>query len=132
MFARAKFGGKLVWIGSQTCLPQLMTMVDTGNHLIWQPSAREGVPSTLLGVPFLLNDQSPVLGTEGDLILVDLDYYLIKDGSGISISASEHPLFTQNRTIIKAFWNVDGQPWLTTPLLARDGVSTVSPFVVLD
>ncbi|MDD4780352.1 MAG: phage major capsid protein [Tissierellia bacterium] len=132
MFARAKFGGKLVWIGSQTCLPQLMTMVDAGNNLVWQPNAREGAPGTLLGIPFLLNDQSPVLGSEGDLILVDLNYYLIKDGSGISISMSEHPLFTQNRTIIKAFWNVDGQPWLTTPLLARDGVSTVSPFVVLD
>jgi HK97 family phage major capsid protein len=132
MYAAAKFGGRLTWIGSQTCLPQLMSMVDTGNNLIWQPNAREGAPGTLLGIPFLLNDQSPVLGSEGDLILVDLDYYLIKDGSGISISMSEHPLFTQNRTIIKAFWNVDGQPWLTTPLLQRDGVSQVSPFVVLD
>ena len=131
MFARAKFGGKLVWIGSQTLLPQLMTMVDAGNNLVWQPNAREGAPGTLLGIPFQLNDQSPVLGSEGDLILVDLTYYLIKDGSGISISMSEHPLFTQNRTIIKAFWNVDGQPWLSTPLLARDGVSTVSPFVAL-
>jgi HK97 family phage major capsid protein len=132
MFARAKFGGQLAWIGSQTVLPQLMRMVDAGNNLVWQPNAREGAPGTLLGIPFLLNDQSPILGAEGDLILVDLNYYLIKDGSGISISMSEHPLFTQNRTIIKAFWNVDGQPWLSTPLLARDGVSTVSPFVVLD
>lgn len=131
MFARAKFGGQLAWIGSQTVLPQLMSMVDAGSNLVWQPNAREGAPGTLIGIPFLLNDQSPILGREGDLILVDLDYYLIKDGSGISISMSEHPLFTQNRTIIKAFWNVDGQPWLSTPLLARDGVSTVSPFVVL-
>ena len=131
MYARAKFGGQLTWIGSQTVLPQLMRMADVGNNLVWQPNAREGAPGTLLGIPFLLNDQSPILGAEGDLILVDLNYYLIKDGSGISISMSEHPLFTQNRTIIKAFWNVDGQPWLSTPLLARDGVSTVSPFVVL-
>jgi len=131
MYARAKFGGQLTWIGSQTVLPQLMRMADAGNNLVWQPNAREGAPGTLIGIPFLLNDQSPILGAEGDLILVDLNYYLIKDGSGISISMSEHPLFTQNRTIIKAFWNVDGQPWLSTPLLARDGVSTVSPFVVL-
>ena len=131
MYARAKFGGQLAWIGSQTVLPQLMRMVDAGNNLVWQSNAREGAPGTLLGIPFLLNDQSPILGAEGDLILVDLNYYLIKDGSGISLSMSEHPLFTQNRTIIKAFWNVDGQPWLSTPLLARDGVSTVSPFVVL-
>ncbi len=131
MFARAKFGGRLAWIGSQTCLPQLMTMVDAGNNLVWQPNAREGAPGTLLGIPFLLNDQSPILGSTGDLALVDLDYYLIKNGSGIAIAMSEHPQFTRNRTIIKAFWNVDGQPWLNTPLLQRDRVSTVSPFVVL-
>lgn len=131
MFARAKFGGRLVWIGSQTTLPQLMTMVDAGGNLIWQPNAREGAPGALLGIPFLMNDQSPILGFEGDLALVDLDYYMIKNGSGIAIDMSNHPLFTQNRTIIKAFWNVDGQPWLTTPMLQRDGVSTVSPFVVL-
>jgi HK97 family phage major capsid protein len=131
MYSMAKFGGSLVWVASQTCLPQLMTMVDAGNNLIWQPSAREGAPGTLLGFPLLINDQSPALGTQGDLVLIDLDYYLVKDGSGISVQASEHPLFTSNRTIIKAFWNVDGQPWLTSPLLQRDGVTQVSPFVVL-
>jgi len=131
MYAQAKFGGPMVWVGSQTILPQLMAMQDPANHLIWQPSAREGAPGALLGIPLIINDQSPVLGAEGDLVLVDLNYYLIKDGSGISVQASEHPLFTSNRTIIKAFWNVDGQPWLNSPMLQRDGVSQVSPFVVL-
>jgi HK97 family phage major capsid protein len=131
MYARMKMGGRFAWIASQTCLPQLMTMADVGNNLVWQPNARDGAPGTLLGIPVLINDQSPILGVQGDLALVDLDYYLIKDGSGISISMSEHPRFTRNQTIIRAFWNVDGQPWLTTPLLQRDGVSTVSPFVVL-
>lgn len=132
MYAAAKFGGRMVWIASQTCLPQLMTMVAAAtNNLVWQPNAREGAPGTLLGIPVLLNDQSPTLGNLGDLALVDLDYYLIKNGSGIAIAMSEHPRFTRNQTIIKAFWNVDGQPWLNTPLLQRDGVSQVSPFVVL-
>jgi len=31
----------------------------------------------------------------------------------------------------KATWNVDGQPWLTTPILRADG-TTCSPFVVLE
>lgn len=132
MYARAKFGGRLAWVTSQTCLPQLMTMVAPAtNTLVWQPNAREGAPGMLLGISVLLNDQSPILGNLGDLALVDLDYYLIKNGSGIAIAMSEHPRFTRNQTIIKAFWNVDGQPWLNTPLLQRDGVSTVSPFVVL-
>ena len=132
MYARLKMSGKGAWICTQTALPQLMTLVDGGGRLIWQPNARDGAPGTLLGLPVYINDQSPILGAQGDLSLVDLDYYLIKDGSGISISMSEHPRFTRNQTIIKAFWNVDGQPWLTTPLLQRDGVSTVSPFVVLN
>ena len=133
MYSQAKFGGKLCFIASQTTLPQLMTLADPGaaGTLIWQPNAREGAPGTLLGIPVLLNDQSPVLGTQGDLSLVDLDYYLIKDGSGIAIAMSEHVRFRENQICIKVFWNVDGQPWLTTPLLQRDGVSQVSPFVVL-
>ena len=131
MYARAKFGGPLVWIASQTTLPQLMRMVDTGNNLVWQPNAREGAPGTLLGIPVLINERNPVLGAQGDLMLVDPNYYLIKDGSGIYISASEHVQFLNNKTVIKAFWNVDGQPWLSSALLLEDGVSTVSPFVVL-
>jgi HK97 family phage major capsid protein len=131
MFARFKMGGRGAWIVSQTCLPQLMTLQDAAGNVQWQPNARENAPGTLFGMPVYINDQAPILGVNGDIALVDLDYYLIKDGSGISISMSEHPRFTRNQTIIKAFWNVDGQPWLTTPLLQRDGVSTVSPFVAL-
>ncbi len=131
MYSSVLFGGPLVWIANQTTLPQLMTMVDAAGNLIWQPNAREGAPGTLLGIPVLLNERSPSLGTEGDLILADLSYYLIKDGSGIFVDASPHLRFLQNQTVIKAFWNVDGQPWLTTPLLQEDGVTQVSPFVAL-
>lgn len=130
MFSRT-MGSRFAWLASKTALPQLMTMTDNAGHLIWQPNAREGTPGTLLGYPVMLSDQVPTLGNEGDLTLVDLTYYLIKDGFGIAIAMSPHVYFNQNKTVIKAFWNVDGQPWLNTPLLLRDGVTTVSPFVVL-
>jgi len=133
MYAAVKFGGRLAWIASPTTLPQLLTVADPGaaGTLIWQPNAREGAPGTLMGLPLIINERSPILGAQGDLMLVDLSYYMIKDGSPLTVAMSEHPQFTRNRTIIKAFWNVDGQPWLTTPLLLEDGVSQVSPFVVL-
>jgi len=132
MFAAALMGGgRQIWIGSQTILPQLMNMASPLGQLVWQPSAREGMPMSLLGIPLVLNARSPVLGAQGDLILADLNYYLIKDGSPLAIAASEHPRFTRNQTIIKGFWNVDGQPWLNGPLLLEDGVTQVSPFVVL-
>jgi HK97 family phage major capsid protein len=132
MFAKFKTGGKAVFIASRTILPKLMVMKDEGNNLIWQPNAREGAPGTLLGIPVIFNDQAPVLGSSGDLLLVDLSYYLIKDGSGLSMSMSEHVRFRDNQTCIKVFWNVDGRSWLNTPLLQRDGVTQISPFVSLD
>jgi HK97 family phage major capsid protein len=131
MYSQVMMGGPLVWIGSPTTLPQLTTMVDAAGGLIWQPNAREGAPGTIMGFPFLINQRSPVLGAVGDLMLADLSYYLIKDGSGPYIDMSPHVRFLQNQTAIKAFWNVDGQPWLTGPMTLEDGVTQTSPFVAL-
>ena len=131
MYAKARFGGSLAWIASQSILPQLMRLKGGDNADIWQPSARAGDPQTLYGLPLLWNERSVQLGTKGDLMLVDLNYYLIKDGSGPFVAASPHVHFTTNKTVIKAFWNVDGQPWLTAPI-TQEGGYVVSPFVALD
>jgi HK97 family phage major capsid protein len=122
----------LVWIGNPTTLPSLMTMASVLGQLIWMPSARDGVPPNLLGIPFLENQRQPVLGTAGDLMLVNLGYYVIKDGYGLAIEASPHLLWRENKTIVRAVWNVDGEPSLATPLLLEDGVTQQSPFVVLN
>jgi HK97 family phage major capsid protein len=121
----------LVWIGNPTTLPSLMTMASPLGQLIWQPSAREGIPAALFGIAFVENQRQPVLGTAGDLMLVNLSYYLVKDGYGLAIEASPHLLWRENKTIVRAVWNVDGQPSLNSPLLLEDGVTQQSPFVVL-
>jgi len=130
MYARMKQGGAPVWIASPTCIPQLATIKGGANENLWVQNAAAGVPPTLLGLPVIFRDASPALGTKGDLVLADLSYYLIKDGSGPFVAASEHVHFTSNKTVIKVFWNVDGKPWLNAPLSIGGG-STVSPFVVL-
>ncbi|WP_196427538.1 phage major capsid protein [Paenibacillus macerans] len=130
MLAKAKLGGSLVWAASQSILPQLLTMKDDAGNLIFQPNIANAMTGTLLGYPIRFSENSPVLGEAGDLVLTDFGYYLIKDGAGIYIQASEHPLFKQNKTIIKAFWNVDGKPWLTGPLKLKNGYE-VSPFIKL-
>ncbi len=120
------------WMASQSTLPQLLTMVDSGNHLIVKPAdARLGTPPSILGLPLIVSSRTPPLGSSGDLMLLDASYYLRKLGSGPFVLASDGPKFTENKTIIKIFANVDGQAWLNGPLLQEDGVSTVSPFVVL-
>lgn len=138
MFARAKMGSNLVWIASQTTIPQLVTIVDAGNHAIWvgggnlQNGIATGIPPTLFGYPVMFADRLPALGTSGDINLVDLSYYLIKDGSGPFAGVSTELLFLSNRTVFKIVWNVDARPWLTEPIGLEGSTSnTVSPFIKL-
>lgn len=133
MYARLKMGTSAVWIASQTTIPQLCTIADAGSNNLWMPSAVAGLPPTLMGIPVLFADRSVALGTAGDLVLADLSYYLIKDGSGPFVAMSEHVYFTTNRSVLKIFWNVDGQPWLDAPIPLEGSVAnTVSPFIVLN
>ena len=133
MIARIKMGGSYVWIASQTILPQLLTLRDTVTANIFQMDYAKPIPSTLLGIPVMFNDRAVALGTAGDLVLVDPAYYLIKQGSGPFVAASEHVDFLANMTVIKITENVDGKPWLSAPLPLEGSTSnTVSPFVVLN
>ncbi|MFD1777020.1 phage major capsid protein [Paenibacillus rhizophilus] len=121
------------WCASQSTLPQLMTLQDPGGRYIFiQGDATKGIPSTLAGIPIRFTGRTNALGTKGDLTLCDLSHYLIKDGSGPFVAASEHVLFRNNKTVIKCFWNVDGKPWVVEPLTLENGVTQVSPYVILD
>lgn len=133
MYARIKMGGSFVWIASQTIIPQLYAIQGGNSENLFIMNAAPPAPATLLGIPILWNDRNPALGSKGDLILADLSYYVIKDGSGPFVDASPHVYFTSNKTVIKAFWNVDGSPWLSAPIPLEGSTSnTVSPFVVLE
>ncbi len=123
-------GTSPVWSMPQGALPQIATLQDPEGRYIWKPDARDGFAGTLLGYPVRWNNRSPVLGARGDITLIDWSQYLIKDGSGPYVAASEHVLFRQNKTVIKIFWNVDGKPWLTEPIVEENGWE-VSPFVGL-
>lgn len=133
-------GGSYIWLASQTVIPQLAAMVDAGSHAVWlggqggnMAGAAGPLPSTLIGLPIVFADRLPALGTKGDLSLVNLSYYLIKDGSGPAAASSEHVFFTSNKVVFKIVWNVDAHPWLTEPLgLEGSTANTVSPFVVLN
>lgn len=121
-----------VFVANQYLLPVIATMKDDGGRYIYGPGdASRGIPATLLGFPIHFTDKVPAPGTKGDLSLLDLSQYLIKDGSGPFVAASEHVLFRSNKTVIKCFWNVDGKPWVPAPLTLENGV-IISPYVILD
>jgi len=123
-------GGTPRWMASQSIIPQLLKLRDPEGHYIFQPNAREGMPTQLLGYPIDWNENSPLLGTKGDIVLANWQYYLVKDGSGPFVASSEHVLFEDNMTVFKIFTNVDGQPWLQAPFKQKGGYE-VSPFALL-
>jgi len=108
-----------------------MGLEDTSGHALWMPNVQVGPGGLLCGLPLLINDGSPQLGTEGDLALLNLQYYYIKDGSPLAISSIRIRRRSTACPAFTFFWNVDGQPMLKTPILQRNGTSTVSPFVLL-
>lgn len=125
-------GGSPVWLATQSALPKLRQLKDEGNNRIWANSLVAGSPPTLAGYPVLWHERSPLLGVKGDLVLADLSYYLIKDGSGPFVQMGYiNDDFVKNKSRMKIFFNVDGQPWLTAPFKQESGYE-VSPFVALD
>jgi len=123
---------KGLWVINLSVLPDLVQMADTAGHLIYTGgNIEKRLPPSILGIPVRFTGRTPTLGLAGDVMLCNFEYYLIKNGSGPFVAASEHVYFTKNKTVVKAFYNVDGQPWLNNPLILRDGVTEVSPFVVL-
>lgn len=124
-------GGSPVWSMPQAAITKIATLQDPEGHYIWKPDARDGFAGTLAGYPLKWNNRAPLLGSKGDVTLVDWSQYLIKDGSGPFVAASEHVKFTSNKTVIKIFWNVDGAPWMKAPIKEENGYE-VTPFVGLD
>ena len=128
-------GGRFVWLCQRvTMLPQLMTMTNGAGQLIWADNARDGVPApTLAGIPIFFNEISPSMGTQGDLRLVNLDYYMVKPGMGATLkSDNTYANFLVGNETLRITYYEDGKPWITSPLTLQDGTNTVSPFIQLD
>lgn len=121
-----------MWVVNQSAFSQVKDLKDSsGNRIYTEGNLVKGFPATLDGIPIRFTGRTPVLGSEGDLMLVDLRYYLIRDGLAPMIAFSEHVGFVNNQTYVKVVRSVDGQGWIKTALELEDGSTTVSPFAVL-
>lgn len=130
MLAVSAYGSNFVFIASKTALPQLVALKDTAGNPIWHFSAQDSVPNTLMGYPVYFSERNPVVGTAGDVVLADLSKYIVRDGSGMRLFLDPYTRAVNNMTRLYFSWNVDGKPWLTSPIKGEDGVNR-SPFVTL-
>jgi HK97 family phage major capsid protein len=121
-----------VWAIHPTVLPKLMTMTDTASgHVVWIDNARDRPKMSLFGIPVETTEKLPALNTLGDVLLLDLQHYLLGDRQQIEIAFSEHVAFLNNQGVWRFVSRVDGQPWLRDKVTLADASSTLSPFVGL-
>lgn len=132
MRARAWRYGRCIWLANHDTIPQLMTIASADNAHIWQPNAREDIPSTLLGRPIFFSEFCETLGDKGDIMLVDLSQYLEGELTPLQGAESIHARFDAHERAFK-FWKENaGAPWWRSALSPKKGANTLSPFVVLE
>jgi HK97 family phage major capsid protein len=125
-----------MWVISQSQMANIMKMTGpTGNpNYVYRPSAADGSPATLLGRPVRFTLDMLPRGTTtsaGDVLLADFGFYLVGDRKRITVDSTRQERWRFNQVSWKVVARVDGQPWLSAPITSRDGVTTVSPFVLL-
>lgn len=123
-----------VWIAHNDTFPQLASLsqaVGTGGGPVWVSNMAGGPPNSIYGRPIIFTEKASTLGTAGDIMFVDLSYYLIGDRQALTTSASPHVRFVNQETVIMFSERVDGRMWLDSALTPRNGSNTVSPAVAL-
>jgi len=126
------------WYVNQMCLPQLYTMsisVGTGGQLVFvPPGGLSGSPyGTLLGRPVIPIEQASALGDVGDIILADLNGYILAQKGGLQTDVSIHVEFLTDQQIFRFILRIDGQPVRASALTPYKGGAnaTQSHFVAL-
>jgi HK97 family phage major capsid protein len=85
----------------------------------------------MLGLPAVVTDHQPAVGTTGDVALADLRNFLIGDRQVMQIERSQEAQFISDESYFRVRSRVDGRYWVQSASTTEAGQS-VSPVVVLD
>lgn len=126
-------GSQPVWHIARSALATLLQLNGPALNpsYIFIPNAREGMPATLMGFPIFYTEKLPLLGIQGDILLANWPDYYIGDRQQITIDSTNIFRFRHDITSWRAVHRIDGQPALSQPIRLADGVTDVSPFVIL-
>ncbi len=126
-----------VWIVNNNVLPALFTLT-LGNYPIYLPvgGGKGGITGspygTLLGRPVFVSQQANTFSSQGDVILVDLDYYqTITKVGGMETATSMHLYFDADATAFRTIFRMDGQSKIAASIAPNKGTANLSPFVQL-
>lgn len=140
MYARvfSQCRGNLVWLINQDIEPQLFGLqfpgTGTAVPVYLPPGGLSASPyGMLMGKPVIPTEACQTLGTEGDIIAVDLSSYMtaMKVG-GIRQDVSIHLYFDYDIMAFRFIMRVAGQPWWTSAVTPSKGSNTRSCIVTLE
>lgn len=125
-----------VWVINGDTLPQIVTMsiaIGTSGVLVYMPPTgiSGNIYGTLFGIPVMPIEQCETLGTQGDVMLIDMGQYIMADKGSLKVASSMHVRFEYNEMAFRFTYRADGQPEKNKPLTPFKGSNTVSPYVAL-
>lgn len=135
-----------VWLVNQDVEPQLYTQLLVGTDVTGTTPVGAAYPAylpagglsgamyaTLMGRPVITTEACATVGTIGDIILVDLSNYLtVVKATGLRSDVSIHLWFDQATTAFRFIYRLAGEPWLSKPIVRKNGTNTLSHIVTLD
>lgn len=125
------------WLVTPDALPEIFTMalpVGTGGSavMVGEGTGSQRLPLSMLGIPLRFTRKAPaVLGTQGDISLVDNSRYIVGDNMAMALDTSEHSSFRSDKTDFRIIELVDGQPGMLAPLTPENGGPTLSSWIQL-
>jgi HK97 family phage major capsid protein len=129
--------GSAEWDITPDAIPEIFTMalpVGVGGSavMVGEGGGPGSLPMSMLGIPIRWTRKAPaVLGTQGDISLVDWSNYVIGDDQAIMLDSSTHSKFTSNKTQFRIVTMIDGQPGMLAPLTPENNGPTLSAYVQL-
>jgi HK97 family phage major capsid protein len=138
MYERHTLGPRSAWMVSRRCMSQLFGLTLSGNTLVTYLPNLTGQPGlTLLGLPVIVSDFLPTLGSKADIALVNPDFYAVALRQALTVESSRDYAFVNDLTTYRFVLRGGGIPIPTSTFAykvngAGAKVDAHSPFVVLD
>jgi HK97 family phage major capsid protein len=138
MYVRHTLGPRSAWMVSRRAVAEVFNLTLNGTTLVTFLPNLNGVPEMrLLGLPVVVTDLLPTLGTKGDVTLVNPDFYAANLRQALTVESSRDYAFVEDLTTYRFIARGGGIPIPTSTYAYKvDGsgnkVDAHSPFTVLD
>ncbi|QAY96702.1 phage major capsid protein [Methylovirgula ligni] len=119
---------RAIWAVSETAAAQADGATTLGIYPFSGSTNPDDVPR-IKGRPAIETDALPIVGTPGDILLIDPAWYAVAS-KPIDWAMSADVLFISDQTVFRITWRVDARPLVSAQITGSDG-SARSPFVAL-